>query len=183
MNVFDYFFRETKDLKKDFVIGNRETVSYRDLYKNSLQIASFLKEKVGTDQNVILIKQNSVFFITAYLGIMKSGNVCVPLDYSIEKENFNYIKDLSESRTIFLDEKLVLKLDPKGFDIIIDDHAFEELINGQAKEEDHETGFDSHQIAQIIFTSGSTGKPKGVMLTHQNLISNTDSIIEYLKLT
>lgn len=38
-------------------------------------------------------------------------------------------------------------------------------------------------VAVILFTSGSTGKPKGVMLTHFNLIYNTDSIIDYLKLT
>jgi len=34
-----------------------------------------------------------------------------------------------------------------------------------------------------MFTSGSTSKPKGVMLTHYNLMYNTNSIIEYLKLT
>jgi len=38
-------------------------------------------------------------------------------------------------------------------------------------------------LAQIIYTSGTTGKPKGVMLTHANLMANTRSIIEYLKLT
>jgi len=61
MNVFDYFFKDTKHLEKDFVIGNQETISYQDLYMNSLKVASFLKKKVGTDQNIILIKQNSVF--------------------------------------------------------------------------------------------------------------------------
>jgi len=182
MNVFDYFFKDTKDLDKDFVIGNKETISYRDLYTNSLRVASFLKEKVGTDQNIILVKQNSVFFITAYLGIMKSGNVCVPMDYSIEKDNFSFIKDLSESKTVFLDKKLTLKLDLRDFDQIIDDNTFEKVIKDQVIE-DFKVDFDSQQTAQIIFTSGSTGKPKGVMLSHQNLISNTDSIIAYLKLT
>ena len=182
MNVFDYFFKDTKDLDKDFVIGNKETISYQNLYKNSLKVASFLKEKVGTDQNIILIKQNSVFFITAYLGIMKSGNICVPLDFSIEEDNLNFIKDLSESKIVFLDKRLALKLDMDGFDLKIDDDAFEELIKDQVIN-DIELDFDSQQTAQIIFTSGSTGKPKGVMLSHQNLISNTDSIIEYLELT
>jgi len=182
MNIFDYFFKDTKDLNKDFIIGNQETISYQDLYKNSLKVASFLKEKVGTDQNIILIKQNSVFFITAYLGIMKSGNVCVPLDFSIEEDNLNFIKDLSDSKTIFLDKRLASKLDLEDFDLTIDDDTFEELIKGKAIN-DIELNFDSQQTAQIIFTSGSTGKPKGVMLTHQNLISNTNSIIEYLELT
>jgi len=113
---------------------------------------------------------------------MKSGNICVPLDFSIEEDNLNFIKDLSESKIVFLDKRLALKLDIDGFDLKIDDDAFEELIKDQVIN-DIELDFDSQQTAQIIFTSGSTGKPKGVMLTHQNLISNTDSIIEYLELT
>ena len=40
---------------------------------------------------LLLISPNSVFFITVYLGILKSGNVCVPLDYAIEEDNLNYI--------------------------------------------------------------------------------------------
>ncbi len=38
-------------------------------------------------------------------------------------------------------------------------------------------------VAQIIYTSGSTGRPKGVVLTHQNLVANTHSILGYLQLT
>ncbi|MDI3520193.1 MAG: long-chain acyl-CoA synthetase [Anaerophaga sp.] len=36
--------------------------------------------------------------------------------------------------------------------------------------------------AQIIFTSGSTAVPKGVMISHGNLVANTNSILKYLNL-
>src|SRR5262249_12490356 len=40
-----------------------------------------------------------------------------------------------------------------------------------------------NDLAALVFTSGSTGQPRGVMVSHGNIIANTDSIISYLGLT
>ena len=181
MNVFDYFFEKTKDLRKDFVIGNKETISYREIYSNSLKVASYLNENIGKDKNIVIINQNSIFFITAYLGILKSGNICIPLDFSIEQENLDFVSNITESNVIFCDKKLEAKLDLKNFIEVIDINKCKEVIKNQDIIH-YIAAFNCQNLAEIIFTSGSTGKPKGVMITHKNIISNTDSIIEYLKL-
>ena len=43
-------------------------------------------------------------------------------------------------------------------------------------------GAESEEVATIIFSSGSTGVPKGVMLTHSNVLSNVQSVLEVISL-
>jgi acyl-[acyl-carrier-protein]-phospholipid O-acyltransferase/long-chain-fatty-acid--[acyl-carrier-protein] ligase len=47
----------------------------------------------------------------------------------------------------------------------------------------HATESGPDDVATVIFSSGSTGVPKGVMLTHRNILSNTDSAMQVFKLT
>ena len=182
MNVFDYLFDSTKNLEKDFLLGSKETISFRKLYDDSLKIASYLKNTIGDNKNVLLISPNSVFFLTAYFGIIKSGNICVPLNYAIEQSNLDYILETTESSTVFMTKGLKRKLKFESEIQLIDEEESTQIIDKQSLE-DFSLGFDNNQVAEIIFTSGSTGKPKGVMISHQNIIANTDSIVDYLKLT
>jgi len=178
MNAFDYFFSHSKDLKKNFCLSQKEQISFNSLYINSLAIAGYLKNTIGTKKNIILISHNNLFFIESYLGILKSGNTVIPLNPVIESDNLNYIIQQCESDFIFADNKVAKKLNNTLK--IINEQELEKIISLQIPFID--VDFESEDIAEIIFTSGSTGLPKGVVLSHKNLITNTSSIIQYLKL-
>jgi long-chain acyl-CoA synthetase len=179
MNAFDYFFENTADLDKPFLVG-KEEISFKKLYKTSLTLATWLEKKVGRNKHIVLISVNNLFFITAYLAIIKSGNICIPLDPSIEKENFNYINDLTNPTFVFLTRDIEKKLALESNKCIFPDTTFE---SEESLENMIDKVFDHERCAEIIFTSGSTGKPKGVMISHKNLIANTESIVEYLSLS
>jgi acyl-CoA synthetase (AMP-forming)/AMP-acid ligase II len=181
MNAFDYFFEHTSDLDKPFLVG-REEITYRDLFRSCLSLAEWIKGKAGIGQHIFLLSANNVFFLKAYLAIIKSGNICIPLDPGIEKDNYRYIHNLTRPKLVFLtpDVERRLELGSSSINVLPDS---EPLTDNIITEDIPENEFDKERCAEIIFTSGSTGKPKGVMISHKNLIANTSSIVEYLQLT
>ncbi|MDF1576415.1 MAG: AMP-binding protein [Bacteroidales bacterium] len=184
MNVYDYLLGESGFLYKKFLLGNKEEITYSELYGDSLRLARYIRETYGEENNILLVAPNSIFFLVAYLAIMKSGNVCVPLNPSIEENNLRYIVDLCEAKVAFVGPGL--SSDPRWEMLEMVYDAVPEV--GKGKNDVilnmfNANSFDPDRLAEIIFTSGSTGEPKGVMITHRNIIANTDSIIEYLKLT
>ncbi len=180
MNATDYFFEKTYQLKKPFLVG-KEEISYKDLYSSSVFLAEWISKTAGTGKHILLLSVNNLFFIKLYLAILKSGNICIPLDPGIEKENYRYIHDLTEPKMIFLsrevEKRLELNSELSWFPdtLPVTPETFVPDVPGGE--------FDKEKCAEIIFTSGSTGKPKGVMISHKNLIANTSSIVEYLQLT
>ncbi len=179
MNAFDYFFEYTSGFEKPFLTG-KENLSFKQLYGSSILLASYLKKEFGQNKNILLLSVNNPFFLIAYFAILKSENVCIPLDPNIEPENLAYITNLTKPVLIFMPRELERKLPAGSIKCIypdtINNSEYKELLFQESED------FNRENCAEIIFTSGSTGVPKGVMISHKNLIANTGSIITYLKL-
>jgi long-chain acyl-CoA synthetase len=183
MNVFDFLFESTSKLSKEFVLGHCLQISYKDIYVKSSNIARRLRSEVGENNPIIILSENSTFFITAYLAILKSGNICIPLNPSIEKLNLQNILRRTDSRIAFVSKRYQRIYEGSQIRIIGEDYP--EILLGENLPvcSDQADVFDSERLAEIIFTSGSTGEQKGVLITHKNIVANTNSIIEYLNLT
>ncbi len=182
MNVFDYFFEKSKGIDKDLVLGPKEQVSYDEVFQSSLKLASYLQKEAGTGQNILIVSENSVFFIIAYLSVLKSGNVCIPINPGLEDKIKEEIIKESGPALAFISKKFKRKFSESRFKIISNDDI-EPAISKISVSREANPDFDSGNVAEIIYTSGSTGEQKGVMLTHKNIIANTESILEYLKLS
>lgn len=182
MNAFDYFFEHSGTLEKESILGPERNISYTDLYNESLLLAGYLKDQLGENKNILIAAHNSVFFIKAYLAILKSNNVAIPLSTEIEQANLDYIIGLCNPELIFTTKRMTEKINLNGVPVLHEE-TNDEIRTALKSKDILENKDKPNQLAEIIFTSGSTGKPKGVMISHKNLIANTHSIIDYLKLT
>lgn len=182
MNIVDFLFEDTKHLGKEFVLGSKESITYDRLYGDVCQLATYLNRTVGSDRNIILVAPNSIFFITAYLGILKSGNVCVPLNFALEQGNLDYILSETDAPMVFAATSVLRKLHFGDNRQILEETGLEDVL-ARPVPAAPQAHFEGSRLAEIIFTSGSTGEPKGVMISHDNIRANTTSIIRYLDLT
>jgi len=181
MNIFDYFFENTQTKQSKFILNKEDSVSYEKLFDNSKRFSNYLRKISGENRNILIIVPNSVYFVTAYLAILKSGNIAVPLNPEIEPENYSYIAQLCESDLVITTNHLSKRF-PINSLRIINELFFNEIIESEHKAKGDVEEFDSNRTAELIFTSGSTGKPKGVVISHENIIANTNSILSFLKL-
>ncbi|MDC0584590.1 AMP-binding protein [Bacteroidales bacterium] len=179
MNCVEHFFEHSKDSATEFVVGKKQ-LTFSELYEKVSVLSKYIYREVGNNRHVMLLSENSIEFIVVYLAIMKSGNVCVPLDPRTEKGNLDYIIDSTKTTMVFASQMASKTLALSN--------NITQVLTSEIDNIKNDTAIDlpntkAGDIAQIIFTSGSTGVPKGVMISHGNLIANTGSIVEYLELT
>lgn len=188
MNIVHDLFQKSKDMDKIALYHEDATLSYKDLYEHIKSVAAFLHDS-GHKQGdkILLIADNSFFWVATYFGIMGAGMVSVPLHHTVGEEHLDFVVESCEITTCFVQKRYVKKIEKYGFKIVVTDEPDipdTQFYDTIPKKEFTFPDVDAEKtLGVIIFTSGSTGKPKGVMLSHHNIHWNTDSIVEYLNLT
>lgn len=177
-----------------FVEGDH---SYGELQSASDCVACYCtKLGLRKGDRVVLISDNSLFWVVAYLGILRAGLVCVPLPPTTSARDLDYVINTTEARFTAIQAKHALANAGcfRGVHLLTDQSVesipytrsqtyLAEIRKAPSASPFVDSRVCSNDLATIMFTSGSTGQPRGVMITHRNITANTESIIESLVLT
>lgn len=145
-------------------------------------------------QRALLLADSNPFWVGAYLGILRAGLVAVPLPTRIAAEDLQYILEQTAPGFLFAEAKYASRIpEPWRSLATISDQPLPSGREGLVLSLNERSGDGNcirkvpaetaaGDLAALMFTSGSTGKPRGVMISHGNIVANTDSIVTYLSL-
>jgi len=189
------------------VIHDDQRTTYAQLNTQATNLATHLQANgITKGHQVALLLENSTDYITAYYATLKSGAAAAPLNPGLKPDGLQYLlNDLEPSAIItnFKAERLLkaVNLDHLNLKVLIISNPKQKWAGTPYKVQTLEettiaegpvsvclcesvaNNQNENDLSSIIYTSGSTGKPKGVMLSHKNIVSNTNSICSYLSIT
>ena len=128
-----------------------------------------------------LLGPNSLFWIAAYLAVMKLGHVAVPFSDKLTPEGARRNAGAAGCTAAFADRRSARRF-PAAFGEGVPVLTDEALGTAREPYWPAAAQVDAGADAVLMFTSGTTSAPKAVRVTHRNIQANTDSIVEYLGL-
>jgi long-chain acyl-CoA synthetase len=160
-------------------------LSYKFLDGGSAHVAGLLREKgVEPGDRVGIMLPNVPYFPVVYYGILRAGAIVVPMNVLLKgREVAFYLKD-PEAKVVFawhdFAEAAETGASEAGAEaILVKPGEFEQIV-GEAEPITEVADRSGDDTAVILYTSGTTGTPKGAELTHDNLLSNVETILSTL---
>ncbi|MGB5902293.1 MAG: AMP-binding protein, partial [Xanthobacteraceae bacterium] len=166
-------------------------ISYGDLIARSGQIANFLVTRgVKPGDRVAVQVEKSVQNLILYLAVVRAGAVYLPLNTAYTLNELDYFITDAEPSVVVCDpakaeglraiaakvNAKVETLDANGKGSVTDGADLEESDFATVVRGDDD-------LAAILYTSGTTGRSKGAMLSHDNLASNSLTLVDYWRFT
>ena len=158
---------------------------YKFLDGASAHVAGLLKAKgVEPGDRVGVMLPNVPYFPVVYYGILRAGAVVVPMNPLLKGREVKFYIDDPQSKVLFAWHDFAEPAERGAADtdaelILVKPGEFEETV-GEAEAVTEVAERDGQDTAVILYTSGTTGTPKGAELTHDNLLSNVETILESL---
>jgi acyl-CoA synthetase (AMP-forming)/AMP-acid ligase II len=160
----------------------RTEITWKEFDDQANQFANLLAQKgIKKGDRVVHWMQNSIKWLVAYFGIVRTGAWVVPLNFRFTADDLKYCCDVAEPRAMVFDEEFSGRVDAIRDKLpgVIDFICLGENIPSFAKSFDAlmagtpRTPLNTPLVLSdecgLYFTSGTTGQPKPILLTHNNM--------------
>ncbi len=186
--LYDTLFAPHRDENKAFIHDpiTGYSLSYKDFIANSSKMAAALQE-AGLKPGDCLATQvgKSVASLNLYAACIQAGVVYLPLNTGYTANELDYFVGDSEAKLLVADPEKSAELNnvttKHGAQLLTlsSDGTHGTLIDAvsacTSSCEPVERNADD--LAAFLYTSGTTGRSKGAMLTQNNLLSNSETLV------
>lgn len=160
----------------------RREITWKVFDERANRLANALTARgVGKGDKVIHLMMNSINWLEAYFGIIRTGAWAVPLNFRFTSGDIKYCADIAKAKVMILGQEFAERIEairpqlPTIKDYIFVGQnpprameSFEDVISG-ASPKPPAVALDDDDGCGLYFTSGTTGEPKPILLTHKNM--------------
>jgi malonyl-CoA/methylmalonyl-CoA synthetase len=191
-NLFSRLFDRLDDpgrLAIETTDGQR--ISYGALISRTGQMANLLVSRgVKPGDRVAAQTEKSVPGLVLYLAAVRAGAVYLPLNTAYTLNELDYFISDAEPSLVVCDPAraegigaIAAKVGAKVETLGADGKGSLTEACAKAPAQFETVARAGDDLAAILYTSGTTGRSKGAMLTHDNLASNSLTLVDYWRFT
>ena len=163
---------------KHAIVDGERRITYAELLERAERQAGVLTAAgIGKGDRVVIFLPRSIEAIAALFGTWFAGGVAVMANERLRSQQVHHVVQHSEAACVVTNDRQLRSVPhfPCGTVLNVDREAPRHDVSHE-----HVDGGD---LAMLLYTSGSTGLPKGIMISHDNLLTGTRIVAEYLNLT
>src|ERR1700709_2089977 len=166
-------------------------ITYGDLIARAGQTANVLVARgVKPGDRVAAQTEKSVPGLVLYLAAVRAGAVYLPLNTAYTLNELEYFITDAEPSLVVCDPSkadgigaIAAKVGARVETLGTDGRGSLTDAAATAKPEFETVARENDDLAAILYTSGTTGRSKGAMLSHANLASNSEALVDTWRFT
>ncbi|MDQ0315244.1 malonate--CoA ligase [Amorphus orientalis] len=176
------------DEESTFLIAGDRRITYREMEALTGQAAAALVALgVAPGDRVAVQIEKSVEGLFLYLAAIRAGAVYLPLNTAYTPAELDYFLDDAEPALFVCDPAKLDALSPVAEKAGVPrvetldgngEGSFSDAVAEMPVDGFRDIGVGGDDLAAILYTSGTTGRSKGAMITHENLASNAEALVE-----